>query len=311
MVSITLNPNWSGVFPALTTAFTKDGSLDYDAIRQFFGWLLAAGVDGLVVNGSLGENGSLEPDEKLALVALAVEASGGKVPVLSGVAESSTARACQFVDHASRLGLDGFMALPPMQYVSDRRETIAHLKAIASATDLPIMLYNNPVAYRVDITPEMFAELAGEPKFVAIKESSENVRRLTDIRTLVGDRYRMFVGVDDLAMESIVVGADGWVAGLVCAFPRESVALFRLVRAGRIAEALPLYRWFMPLLHLDASIKFVQNIKLVEAIVGVGTEYVRPPRLPLTGDERREIETLVQRALASRPSLPDLDLLKA
>ncbi len=302
-------PSWGGVFPALTTQFQRDGSLDREAIRKHFAWQISCGVDGLVVNGSLGENGSLEPEEKLEVVKLAVGVSGGTVPVLSGVAESSTARACRFVEQASRLGLSGFMVLPPMQYVSDRRETIAHLRAVAASTDLPIMLYNNPVAYRVDITPEMFAELADEPRFVAIKESSENVRRLTDIRNLLGVRYRLFVGVDDLAMESVVLGADGWVAGLVCAFPRESVALFRLVRAGRIEEALPLYRWFMPLLHLDASVKFVQNIKLVESLVGAGVECVRPPRLPLTGEERNQVEEIVRHALAARPVLPDIGFL--
>jgi len=170
------------------------------------------------------------------------------------------------------------------------------------------MLYNNPVAYTVDITPEMFAELADEQKFVAIKESSDNIRRVTDIRNLVGDRYRLFAGVDDLALESLVIGAVGWVAGLVCAFPKETVTLFRLVQAGRMAEALPLYRWFMPLLHLDVSIKFIQNIKLAEAIVGAGTEVVRPPRLPLAGDERRLVETTVRNALAARPILPDIDI---
>ncbi len=301
-------PRWTGVFPALTTKFRRDGSLDVEALKKHYAWQVNSGVDGLVVNGSLGENGALEPEEKLELVKIAVEVAGGKIPVLSGVAESSTARACRFVDQASTLGLSGFMALPPMQYVSDRQETIAHLRAIAAASGLPIMLYNNPVAYRVDVTPEMFAELADEPRFVAIKESSENVRRLTDIRNLVGDRYELFIGVDDLALESIILGAVGWVAGLVCAFPREAVALFRLVQAGRIDEALPLYRWFMPLLHLDASIKFVHYIKLVESLIGVGTEFVRAPRLVLTGEERRHIEGLVQNALASRPALPEIEL---
>jgi len=300
-------PRWTGVFPALTTKFHPDGSLDLQSTRTHIAWQVSAGVDGLVVNGSLGETGALEPEEKLEIVRLAVEVSAGKIPVLSGVAESSTARACRFVDRASHLGVAGFMALPPMQYVSDRQETIAHLRAVAAATDLPIMLYNNPVAYRVDLLPEMFAELADEPRFVAIKESSDNVRRITDIRNLVGDRYQLFVGVDDLAMESVMLGADGWVAGLVYAFPMETLALFRLTRAGRIEEARSLYRWFMPLLHLDAAVKFVQCIKLAEALVGVGTEHVRPPRLPLAGDERRMVEEIVRHALASRPVLPVID----
>jgi 4-hydroxy-tetrahydrodipicolinate synthase len=203
-------------------------------------------------------------------------------------------------------GADGFMLLPPMRYQSDRRETMQYLRTVASASGKPIMLYNNPVAYRIDIMPEMFAELAEEPKFVAIKESSENVRRITDITNLVGDRYRIFTGVDDLALESLVLGAVGWVAGLVCAFPRETVVLYKLIEAGRIEEALQLYRWFMPLLHLDVSVKFVQNIKLAEAMAGEGTEYVRAPRLPLAGEERENVKRVVESALKSRPKLPAL-----
>ncbi len=308
MASTMTTPKWGGVFPALTTKFRTDGTLDRDALEKHYSWQVSSGVGGLVVNGSLGETGALEPEEKLELVKIAVAVSAGTVPVLSGVAEASTARACRFVEQASRLGVNGFMVLPPMQYVSDQRETLAHLRAVAAATDLPIMVYNNPVAYRVDITPEMFAELAGDPQFIALKESSEDIRRLTDIRNLVGDRYRLFVGVDDLAMESIIIGAVGWVAGLVCAFPRESVALFSLAQAGKVKEALALYRWFMPLLHLDATVKFVQAIKLVESLVGVGTEYVRPPRLPLAGEERRGVEEIVRKALATRPALPEIGL---
>ncbi|GIV57731.1 MAG: hypothetical protein KatS3mg042_0644 [Rhodothermaceae bacterium] len=196
------------------------------------------------------------------------------------------------------------MLLPPMLYRSDRRETITFLRTVAAATDRPIMLYNNPVAYGVDVTPEMFAELADEPRFVAIKESSDDVRRITDIVNRVGDRYRIFCGVDDIALEALLLGADGWVAGLVCAFPEETVALYELARAGRLAEARALYRWFMPLLHLDVSTKLVQNIKLAEAMVGLGTEHVRPPRLPLEGEERARIREIIAAALAKRPALP-------
>jgi len=238
-------------------------------------------------------------------VAAAVRVSAGKIPVLSGVAETSTAAACRFVGDAARLGASGFMVLPGMQYVSDRRETLAHFRSVAAASDRPIMLYNNPVAYRVDVTPEMFAELADEPKFVALKESSDDVRRIADIRALVGDRYAIFTGVDDLALESLLDGAVGWVAGLVCAFPKETVALYKLVKARDIENALKLYRWFTPLLHLDVSIKFVQNIKLAEAIVGCGTEHVRAPRMPLTGPERSRVESIVRKALDTRPSLPE------
>lgn len=205
-----------------------------------------------------------------------------------------------------RNGADGFMVLPPMRYQSDRRETLAYLRAIASASEKPIMLYNNPVAYRIDLTPDLFSDLAAEHKFVAIKESSENIRRITDILNLLGDRYRIFIGVDDLALESLLLGASGWVAGLVCAFPRETVVLYKLVKAGRMEDALKIYRWFMPLLHLDASVKFVQNIKLAETLSGEGTEFVRSPRLPLTGEERTRVAAIVEQALKTRPGLPEV-----
>ncbi len=301
---------WSGVFPALTTKFTASGAIDFAAIERHLAWQIDSGVDGLVVLGSLGENGTLDPDEKLDIVRVAVALAKGRIPVLSAVAETTTKRACTFVEKAAAAGLNGFMILPPMQYVSDRRETLTHFRTVASASPLPIMLYNNPVAYRVDVTPDMFAELAAEPKFVAIKESSDNVRRITDIRNLVGDRYRIFAGVDDLALESFLLGAVGWIAGLVCAFPAETVALYRLAKAGRFDEAVQLYRWFTPLLHLDVSIKFIQNIKLAETLAGVGSEHVRAPRLPLTGDERQQVESVVRKALATRPALPTLDLPK-
>jgi 4-hydroxy-tetrahydrodipicolinate synthase len=215
--------------------------------------------------------------------------------------------ACEYVRRGADAGAEGFMLLPAMQYVSDRRETLQHLRTVARAATRPIMLYNNPVSYRIDITPEMFAELADEPKFIAIKESSDDVRRITDIQNLVGGRYRIFTGVDDLAMESLMIGAIGWVAGLVCAFPTETVALYRLLKARRFDDALQLYRWFTPLLHLDVSIKFVQNIKLAEALTGTGSEIVRPPRLPLTGTERADVERAVARALQARPEIPVLN----
>jgi 4-hydroxy-tetrahydrodipicolinate synthase len=297
---------WSGVFPALTTKFTSDDKLDLKLMEKHINNQLKAGVDGLVVLGSLGENGSLSSDEKREVIKLAVSIGSGKVPVLACVAETTTAAACGFVETGEHDGVDGFMVLPPMRYQSDRRETMQYLRAVANASNSPIMLYNNPVAYRVDVTPEMFAELAKEPKFIAIKESSENTRRVTDIMNLVGERYRIFTGVDDLALESLVLGAVGWVAGLVCAFPRETVVLYKLIKAGRMQEALQLYRWFMPLLHLDVSIKFVQNIKLAEAMAGEGTEYVRAPRLPLAGEERENVKRIIEQAIKTRPALPDL-----
>lgn len=298
-----MTSSWFGIFPALTTKFTEDGRLDFAAMERHFNFQIESGVHGLIVLGSLGENVTLTPIEKQEVLKLALNVSGGRVPVLSGVAETSTAMACNFVKQAQANGADGFMLMPAMVYHSDRRETLAYYRTVATATDLPIMIYNNPVAYKVDITPEMFAELADEPKFVALKESSENTRRVTDIINLVGDRYRIFVGVDDLALESLLLGAVGWVAGLVCAFPKETVALYNLVRAGRMDDAITLYRWFMPLLHLDVSVKFVQYIKLVEALVGVGTENVRPPRLPLVGDERKRVEQIVSKAIETRPQV--------
>jgi dihydrodipicolinate synthase/N-acetylneuraminate lyase len=301
---MSMNANWTGIFPALTTKFTRDDRLDLQSMEKHMKRQLNAGIDGLVVLGSLGENGSLSPEEKQEVLKLAVSVGGAKVPVLACVAETTTTSACRFVETCELNGTDGFMLLPPMRYQSDRHETMQYLHSVASASGKPIMLYNNPVAYRIDITPDMFAELAEEPKFVAIKESSENVRRITDIMSLVDDRYGIFTGVDDLALESLVLGAVGWVAGLVCAFPRETVVLYRLIKAGRMQEALQLYRWFMPLLHLDVSIKFVQNIKLAEAMTGEGTEYLRAPRLPLAGEERENVKRVVEQALKSRPELP-------
>lgn len=297
---------WSGIFSAVTTKFDKDGRLDFPAMEKHFNFQIESGVHGFVVLGSLGENVTLSPIEKQDVLKLASQVSGGRVPVLSGVAETSTAMACNFIKQAQANGANGFMVMPAMVYPADRRETLQYFRTVAAASDVPIMLYNNPVSYKVDLTPEMFAELANEPKFVALKESSDNVRRITDIINAVGDRYQIFTGVDDLAMESLMLGAVGWVAGLVCAFPKETVVLYKLVKAGRMEEALKLYRWFMPLLHLDVSTKFVQNIKLAETMAGVGTEHVRPPRLPLAGDERKRVEQIVLRAIETRPDLPKI-----
>jgi len=300
-------PRWKGVYPALTTKFRPDHRLDRAAMEKHFAWQLKCGVDGLIVCGSLGENSVLSVEEKLEVLRIAVAASGGKVPVLMTVAEGSTAEGISLCERSVREGADGLMVLPGMRYVSDRRETIAHYRAIARATPRPIMVYNNPVAYGVDITPEMFQELADETSIIAIKESSDNVRRVTDIINRTGTRYAIFCGVDDLAMEAMLMGACGWVAGLVDAFPEETVAIYRLIRDGRVEEARKIYRWFAPLLHLDVSKKLVQNIKLVESIVGVGNEIVRPPRLPLAGEEREQVVALVKQALASRPALPAVE----
>jgi len=301
-----MNTKWAGVFPAITTKFKADYSLDLVAIEKHCRAMLDAGVHGLIVTGSLGENGALSFEEKQEVLKVAVAVSKGKVPVLAGVAETTTAIACRVVEKSAANGADGFMLLPPMQYPSDRRETLQHLRTVAASSPKPIMLYNNPVSYRVDITPEMFVELSNEPKFVALKESSDNVRRITDIYNAVGDRYQIFTGVDDLALESLLLGAVGWVAGLVCAFPRETVVLYHLAKAGRLEEARALYRWFMPLLHLDVSTKLVQNIKLAEAMAGLGNENVRPPRLPLAEEERVHVERIITHALETRPQLPSV-----
>ncbi len=302
-----MSDRWTGVFPAVTTKFNDDYSLDYAGMERHFNYQIEAGVHGIVVTGTLGENGSLTAEEKQEVLKLAVYVSDGRVPVLAGVAENTTVEACRVVESGTEDGANGFMILPAMLYEADRRETLTHFRAVARASDLPMMIYNNPVAYKVDITPAMFAELADEPAFVAIKESSEDVRRITDIYNAVGDRYQIFTGVDNLALESILLGAVGWVAGLACAFPKETVALFELAKAARTKEARALYRWFMPLLHLDVSNKLVQNIKLAETIEGVGTETVRPPRLALHGDERNRIAATVESAIARRPDLTVLE----
>jgi len=295
---------WQGVYPAVTTKFRSDLRLDVAAMEKHFAWQIESGVDGLIVCGSLGENSVLAGDEKLEVLRIAVRVAARRVPVLQTLAEGSTAEGIALSERSAREGADGFMVLPGMRYVSDRRETIAHYRAIAQASPKPIMVYNNPVAYGVDVTPDMFGELADEKAIVAIKESSDDVRRVTDIINQTGDRYAIFCGVDDLAMEALLMGARGWVAGLVNAFPRETVAIHRLIMGGKIEEARRIYRWFAPLLHLDVSRKLVQNIKLVESIVGVGTEAVRPPRLALVGQEHEEIIAIVKQALATRPVLP-------
>jgi 4-hydroxy-tetrahydrodipicolinate synthase len=295
---------WQGVFPAVTTKFHADGSLDAEWTAKNIEAQIAAGVDGIITCGSLGEASTLSLEEKREVLKIAVKTAAKRVPVLQTVAENSTRDACTAAKHAAESGAAGLMVLPGLRYVSDRRETIHHFRTVAAATPLQIMVYNNPLAYGVDATPEMFAELADEPKFVAIKESCGDVRRITDLINLVGDRYAIFCGVDDLAMEAQLMGSVGWVAGLVCAFPRETVVIYQLVKAGRIEEARAIYRWFAPLLHLDVSTKLVQNIKLAEAMVDLGTEHVRGPRLPLAGEERARVTAVIKQALATRPVLP-------
>jgi 1-pyrroline-4-hydroxy-2-carboxylate deaminase len=298
-----MTQDWTGVFPAVTTQFKADQSLDLEASARHLDTLIAAGVHGLVMLGTLGENSALEPEEKRKVVRMAVETAAKRVPVVVGVAECSTAAACRVAADCEGLGADGLMVLPTMVYKTDARETVAHFRAVARASDLPIMVYNNPVSYGVDITPEMFVELADEPTLVALKESSDDVRRITDLVNLCGNRYTLFCGVDDLILESMLLGATGWVAGLVNAFPRESVRLWTLARAGNWEEARALYRWFAPLLHLDTHVKLVQYIKFAQAMAGLGTETLRAPRLPLEGEERARVAAIVERGLESRPRL--------
>lgn len=297
-----MNAQWHGVFPAACTQFRADMSLDIPATLKHIDAMLAAGMHGLVMLGTVGENASLEYGEKLDVLKRTVEHVSGRVPVLSGVAEYTTALACRFAKDAAKAGAQGLMVLPAMVYKSDSRETVVHFKTVARATDLPVMLYNNPISYGVDIRPETFGELAGEKNIIAIKESSEDPRRITDIRNAVGERFALFCGVDDLVMESFVLGATGWIAGLVNAFPAESRLLWDMLEAGRFEEARKLYAWFAPLLHLDTHPKLVQYIKLAAAECGFGTETTRPPRLPLVGEERQSVLAIIRKAIATRPT---------
>jgi 4-hydroxy-tetrahydrodipicolinate synthase len=293
--------NWRGVFPAATTQFTANHELDIDATLRHFDVMMDHGVHGMVVFGTVGENCSVDFSEKLDLLKAAVTHINGRIPVLAGVSEYTTTLACRSARAAEAVGVDGLMLLPAMVYKADPREIVSHFRTVAKAVDLPIMCYNNPISYGVDITPEMFEELADEPRFVAIKESSEDCRRITDIKNRCGSRYTLFCGVDDLVLESVVLGADGWVSGLVNAFPGENRLLWDLVTAGRYEEAIEIYRWFMPLLHLDTHPKLVQYIKLAVAERGLGTETVRTPRLPLVEPERSQILSIIRRAIESRP----------
>jgi dihydrodipicolinate synthase/N-acetylneuraminate lyase len=293
--------NWHGIYPAVTTQFNADQSLNLAGTAEHIDKLVGAGVHGMIVLGTVGENCSLEYHEKLDVLKAAIQTIRGRVPVLTGVAEYTTAVACRFAADARKAGVDGLMVLPAMVYKSDPRETIAHYRAVAAATDLPILVYNNPVSYGVDITPAMFADLADVSALVAIKESSENVRRITDLKNVCGDRYLLFSGVDDLVLESIVLGSVGWVSGLVNAFPEESRMLWDLATAGKYEEAVKIYRWYTPLLHLDTHPKLVQYIKLANAECGYGTETVRAPRLSLVGKEREEVLAIIHKAIRTRP----------
>ena len=298
-----MRPSWQGVFPALMTELDEDGALDLASTQRHARACLDAGCAGLVMLGTLGENSSLAPDEKEAVLRAAVEAAEGRAPVFSGVAEYTTDLGIRHAARAERTGCAGLMALPCMVYEQDEREAMHHFRTLAAASGLPIMVYNNPVAYKVDLRPEAFLALARCANIVAIKESSHDSRRMTDSWNVLGDRFLLFCGVDDLVLENVVCGAVGWVSGLVNSFPREAVRLFELARDGRVEEARALYRWFMPLLHLDVHKKLVQYIKLANQLTGTGAEWVRPPRLPLVGEERARVEAIVRRALETRPTI--------
>jgi dihydrodipicolinate synthase/N-acetylneuraminate lyase len=292
---------WHGVFPAATTQFHEDQSLNIQATLDHLEAMIKAGVHGLIMLGTVGENCSLEAAEKRDVLRAVVEHVGGRIPVLAGVAEYTTRLACRFAADAEQLGVDGLMVLPGMVYKADARENLAHFRAVAAASQLPIMIYNNPVSYRVDILPAEFAELADEPKFVAIKESSEDCRRITDIKNACGDRFILFCGVDDLVLESVMLGAVGWISGLVNAFPAENRWLWDLLMSGQYDEALDVYRWYTPLLHLDTHPKLVQYIKLAAQECGFGSEMVRAPRLPLEGEERERVLGIIRHGIRTRP----------
>ena len=296
---------WRGVFPAITTQFTQDDALDIDMFSKNINAQIEAGVNGIVIGGSLGEASTLASDEKSVLIKETLKVSNGKIPVIMNIAEQSTKQAILSAEKAEDDGADGLMLLPPMKYKATDNETVEYFKAVAKSTDLPIMIYNNPVDYKIEVTPDMFKQLLECENINAVKDSTRDISNVTRMINRFGDRFKVLTGVDPLGMESLLMGADGWVAGLVCAFPRETVAIYRLIKAGRIDEALKINRWFLPLLELDISPQLVQNIKLAEVATGIGTENVRLPRLPLTGKERERVQAIIDNAISTRPELPD------
>ncbi|MBL7739765.1 MAG: dihydrodipicolinate synthase family protein [Chitinophagaceae bacterium] len=294
---------WKGVFPALTTKFTVSDELDLPLFAKNLEAQLTAGVEGIILGGTLGEASVLTTDEKERLVKFAIKEINGKVPVVINIAEGSTKEALNQAALAKKWGADGLMLLPPMRYKADDRETVVYFKTIADSTDLPIMIYNNPVDYKIEVTLDMFEELSSCKNITAVKDSTRDITNVTRMRNRFADRYAILCGVDTLAMEALCLGADGLVAGLVCAFPAETVAIYKLVKVGRIEEALKIYRWFMPLLELDIHPKLVQYIKLAETQAGLGSEYVRAPRLRLEGEERERILKVINDGIKTRPAL--------
>ena len=295
---------WKGVMPAVTTKFTDDDRLDLIMFEKNIQAQLDAGVHGIVLGGTLGEASTLLDEEKRELTKATVAMVKGKVPIMMNIAEQSTKGAILAAQKAEEDGAQGLMMLPPMRYKAGDRETVAYFKAVANHTSLPIMVYNNPVDYKIEVTLDMFEQLLDCKNIEAVKESTRDISNITRIKNRFGDRLKIMTGVDTLALESLLMGADGWIAGLVCAFPRETVAIYELQKAGRIQEAIEIYRWFLPLLELDIHPKLVQNIKLAEVYTGIGTENVRAPRLPLTGEERNKVIQIIKQGLSNRPTLP-------
>ncbi|MCM0059519.1 MAG: dihydrodipicolinate synthase family protein [Algoriphagus sp.] len=295
--------NWKGVFPAVTTKFHADGSLDMNLFFKNLDSQLAAGVHGIILGGTLGESSVLSQEEKITLTRETVNYVNGRVPVVLNIAEGATQDALFWAKKAEELGASGLMILPPMRYAADAREVVAYFKVVANSTKLPMMIYNNPVDYKTLVTLDMFAELADCPTIQAIKESTRDISNVTRMYNRFGDRFQILCGVDTLALEELLMGAVGWVAGLVCAFPKETVVIYNLVQEGKIEEARKIYRWFLPLLELDIHPKLVQYIKLAEQHCGIGSEHVRAPRLTLIGEERARIEKIIRDGIKNRPIL--------
>ncbi|MBY4679043.1 dihydrodipicolinate synthase family protein [Marinobacterium arenosum] len=301
--------DWQGVYPAVTTQFNADESLNLEQTQRVIDNQVNDGVDGIICLGTVGENCSLSADEKRQVIAAAAEVIDGRVPLIAGTAECTTKAAVQYVADVEKLGVNGCMVLPGMVYRSNDREVVTHYQTVANANPaMPMMVYNNPVSYGIDVDLEMMAQLAECPNIVAVKESTTDTRRITELYNRFDDRFTVFTGVDDIALESLMLGATGWISGLTNAFPKESVTLFKLARAGRFAEAVEIYRWFLPLLRLDTIPTLVQCIKLAEQVCGRGSEQVRAPRLTLQGEERQQVVSLVEHAIATRPDLSRYDV---
>lgn len=298
--------DWEGVYPAITTKFNKDGSLDLKTFEKNILYQIECGIHGIVLGGTLGEASTLKNHEKLVLVEKTLELVNDKIPVILNIAEQTTPDAITAAEEAQQNGASGLMLLPPMRYKADSRETVDYFKAVASSTDLPIMIYNNPVDYGIEVTLDMFEEIIVHKNIQAVKESTRDITNVTRMINRFGDRIKIMCGVDTIALEELFMGAHGWVAGLVCAFPLETVSIYELVKSGRYEDAQKIYRWFMPLLELDINTKLVQNIKLAEVATGIGTENVRKPRLTLTGEERVNVQNIIDSSLRKRTEISHL-----